>query len=404
MGKIKDFIWILMIIFLISCNNEKEATTPSGEYLVVTQEIIENYNDGSISKEIINYIYEQDSDIFWKKAEFLDSSGKIYKTITREFDAKRFPIKEISDDGTGVNEVYIVEYSPQNYELLSRIEYEGGLTENNKIRAIKYKYDTAGYLISEESIKFSRDSAFTNVEGNKIEEYMLIQPLLPNISRPKGNFLIAEDYTLLKMFLTKKMKEKTSSELPVGSLYFTVEQKINENNIPEYSKVTRPSKSANPEPNLPEEEWYEIEYDGLGNLLTLTGYSKQSKDSSSDENVKNYYEYDDAGIVKSIKQYKYNPLTKEYDLLHNSREFKWIDPKIKSPKNFIDYSLNEERTCYHRKIYSAFSKNIEKYDSTEKIVTYSECSYPLDKKPDKPELKLTKKVTYKFRKINIKQN
>lgn len=404
MKKIKGFIWIFAIILLFSCNNGKETASIQNEYLIVTQEITENYNDGSVTKEIINYIYEQDSDIFWKKAEFLDSAGKVYKTITREFDAKRFPIKEIYDDGTGVNEVYVVEYSAKNYEPLRRVEYEGEPSENNKIRETKFRYDTAGYLISEESIKFCRDSEFINVEGNKIEEYQLIQPLLPTFSRPKGNFLIAEDYTLLKMFLTKKMKEKTSSELPVGNLFFAVEQKINEKNIPEYSKVTRHSKAGSPEPNLPEEEWYEIEYDGLGNLLTLTGYSKQSKDSSSNENVKSFYEYDDAGMVKLIKQYKYNPLTKEYDLIHNFREFKWIDPKIKSPRNFIDYSLNEERTCYHRNIYSVFSKNIEKYDSTEKVVVYSECSYPLDKKPDKPEMKLKKKVTYKFKKIYINRS
>lgn len=382
---------IISVFIFIKCSKD-DTTSEKNEFLRIVEEKITDIENKSITNII--YEYEQEKDVFWKKAIHKDSAGNILKTIEREFNENRFPIKEkIIEMGT-LTSYSELKYNEKIYELELKEDFEKDGEKFVKVASNKYNYDNDGYLISIEYKKFSKDNNFKNVNGeNIVHEYKLRMFPLKQ-SRPKGNFIITYFVEDRKMYLTKEQKEKSPKEYEkykVGDVIETEYTKFNEEGIPLYYKTTTPECVDHPG-----EEWFKFEKDGLGNLITLTGYANEKFDSITAGNNEMRLEYDDNGMISSIQEFKYNPKTGQFDDFHDSKRFVWFDPKVNSVKSYIDATKEKVHICTHSETHRISLEKIEKYDQNEKIIQYFRVVYPLKEVPENPEPKLYKTIKQKF--------
>ena len=400
MKLIKQILIILLFLTLLSCSKCSKDKEPSNnEFLKFTNEINEVYDSNKVTKEIIDYVYDKPEDIFWEKAIYKDSAGTIKKTIDREFDNDRFPIKETITEGGTITEISEIKYSHTNYELLSLVAYNRSINESSKLRSKKYIYDNEGYLISQEVTIFSSNPNFKNVDGNNIVQSYTLRFFPKTTSKPKGNQIITYFIEKNKEYFDGSISEnsKEQPKYKIGDISQLEETQFDEEGIPTHYKAIRPS-----EPDKPTEEWYKPEKDGLGNIVSLTSFPDSTFETNNEKSIEINLEYDDQGIISKIEEFKFNPETKKFDIFHDLKSFIWNDPMIKSVHNYIEASYKNEHKCYHKKVYTINETRIEKFSDGEKIVTKFSASYPNDRIPQNPEPKLKRKSIIKYQKIEKK--
>jgi hypothetical protein len=158
----------LLIILLIACEQKETVQTPD-EFVVITEEIVENYDSVLVDTEYITYEYAGENDYFWQKKVVKDTAGNVIKVVEREFDQNGMPIKEVVTDeiGTQIDKA-VLKYDPKTMELIQKDQYEGEIADENKTRTVIYHYDEEGYLISEEVKVYTEDDSF---QKHKREQY-----------------------------------------------------------------------------------------------------------------------------------------------------------------------------------------------------------------------------------------
>ncbi|MFP4370569.1 MAG: hypothetical protein ACLFR2_13410, partial [Candidatus Kapaibacterium sp.] len=121
------FIILLTAGFLASCSEEtaQKSEDQQEEFIRVLSKTTETYNEEGTDIETVEYSYTERSDMFWQKAEFKDSEGRIIKLVRREFNEKGLPVLEKTEElGTVVSTVE-TEYCPHSYYLLEKTVYNG---------------------------------------------------------------------------------------------------------------------------------------------------------------------------------------------------------------------------------------------------------------------------------------
>ncbi len=371
---------------------------PGGDEIIrYTKKTVERYQDGKVSKETIDYIYEQPGDIFWKRELLKDSEGNIIRETIREFDGNRFPVSEVVTDELGTqSEKYKVKYSPDNLQLLERTEYEGDFVESDKVRHITYEYRN-GYIFAENVTKYSKPG-FRNIDGNNIEYSYRLRFILPAKNRPMGAHEIAYYIEKRKMYYTPGIAEKNPiPDLKQGDVVLEEFTEFDEDGFPEYYKKVSVSIKDEHAEHRPQEEWFKVEKSpDDGRIICITGYADKGFTKNSFETAKIYYGYDKNGWVNKIEEWRFNDTTKKFDLLHDLMTYKWFSPNISSKFDFSLYTENNEHRCYHGLVHSFSFSEIEKYQKGNIIIKEKSASYKFGNTPKKPKLELTKKVNYQY--------
>lgn len=398
--KISSILLMAVLLFASCSNKEKDAPSDKNEFIRYTQALIESYGSSpeDIDKEIIEYVYEEPNDFFWKTALHKSENGQILKTIKREFDESRFPIKEFTEEGEIISEIVVLKYDPKFYEITEKVFYNEQIAPENKVREERYYYDNEGYIESQDVTIFENNGDFKNIEGNNVKIAYTLRPFPLKHSRPKGNIMPAFFVEKYQSYFTeddKSYDKEAAKKLKVGDIYVVEETKFNEEGMPTYFRSTKPECEDHPG-----EEWFSSELDGIGNVAIITSFTNEKLDLLDKGCTRKKYEYNDQGIVVKMEEKKYNVETKEFDIPHDLTILNWMDPQVESFANFLDVSKRIEHSCSHSNLFNVIEKKIEKFADGEKIVLESRVNYPNDSIPDKIELKLRKKTTYKYEKIN----
>jgi hypothetical protein len=391
-------LFIAAIFIITSCGkNDGDSKNRKNEVIQITNETIESYSDEGVTKQIIEYVYEKSDDIFWQKAVYKDSCGNIVKQILREFNDKRFPIIEKTEEDGKLTELSKVNYSEKNYELLSREVYTYIDGDSSLSMKEKFVFDDDGYLLSHEIQKYTGDKNFKNIDGNSASMVMLERYFPGKQNRPRCNKLYFSFVENGKWYLTEDKKEQYPN-LKIGDLMEFEETKFNEEGLPYFYKVSSPECS-----DQPNNEWYNFDKDPDKKYVTsITGFMNESLDSSGAGNTEFRFEYDENGMISKIEQFRYNPQTGAFDIFHDQMVFSWVDPKISGRKSYIDLNLRSEHRCTHSQQHMIYERKVAQFDSGVKIITESRAAFPIDNVPENPKLILKKKITQNYHIIDKK--
>ena len=194
----------------------------------------------------------------------------------------------------------------------------------------------------------------------------------------------------------KKDKDCDKEKCKLGSIERLDETKFNDEGYPVHTKTTSPECSSHAS-----EEWFKIEKDGLGNVISITGYSNEALDSLNESNSKHLFTYNDKGMVSKYEEYRYNVETKKFDRFHSAKTIEWNDPGLAGDL-YLCPTYKAESYCLHRKVYSMKKRTVEKYGNGEEIIMIESGSKESDGPDPDMELKPDKKVTVKYEVIQEK--
>lgn len=387
----------LLIFILLACD-QKEAPQEDNKFVVITEEVIEKYDSVLTDTEYIHYEYANEGDFFWQKKVVKDTAGAVIKTIEREFDEQGLPVREVVTDelGTQIDKA-VLQYDPVTKQLVKRDEYEGEITDANKVRTIIYHYDDEGYLIKEEIKDYADADDFENVNGTKVEEHYVLRFLPQKQSRPKG--LHETVYMIEKRiaYVTPELKEDMGGEVgDVGEIYLESKTMFDENGLPLTYESTH---GDDHDASL---EFYDVEKDEAGRIVSITSYLNESLDSASFANNKWIFEYTDDGMFKGYEEYKYNDSTEVFDLFHDARSFDWRNMDMPLKYNFTLGAECNEHFCWHRKRYSKNIETIEKFGDGEIVITHYSYGGPMDLPTRDVETDKTKVIRKKYKIVEEK--
>lgn len=387
-----------------ACGTEEEpapAEEPKNEFVQIVKEIINEYDSVLVDRQIIDYTYEKPDDYFWVKAEYKDTLGKIFKTISRKLDEKsRMPVSEEVKDELGLTENYELKYCPECYELISKIEFVEGV----KVSETKWAYDD-GYLMSIETINFSKDSSYKNVDGNNITSMFKQRPIVAKVNRLKGNHDFGFVTEMHKVYYTERLHKRLNIEgLNIGAVYFESKTGFDKAGYPFNLKIynARQPEGESCEPT--DKEYYKIDTTGLiGKLTSIEGYNDKEFTIASVQNTRKEYEYDEKGILNAIKEYKYNDSTKAYDLMHDIQAAEWKAPDFNAKYDAVVAAKKNENICYHRGKHSFMETKVDKYADGEIIISEYSGEWDKGQAPADPELKKIKQTSIDYRKVAVKK-
>lgn len=383
----------LLILVLVSCGAQKEKPEGnySDSYVKIVSENVETYSDEGVSKESIEYIYETPDDYFWKKAIYKDQSGAIIKTIEREFDADRNPIKEFTRElDSAVTASEIVSFDHNSKILTGKITFDGEPIPENMKMSYKFFYDN-GKLIAEEVERFSAEPEFKNKEGNNVTMKYRLRYFPSDDSRPAGNYQTSYLIENLTRYFTPKDKERTGLNLKIGDVYLTDSAKFNEAGLPVYRNSQEPECES-----ALNQEWFKIEKDAKGKLQSITGYCNEKLDSNAENNTRIQFAYNQSGQLSKITEYKYNAGTKKFDKIHDTKTYVFYGMEFSSDYNAADVDLLHEHYCLGEKQFNVSHTKIVKFEGGEKIIEEHTGSYPGDYTGKLPEMKLKQRRTIKY--------
>lgn len=387
----KHAIYLLVIIFVASCGKKSEpATETENTYLKTLSETIETYEDGQKETGTVEYAYEVPDDYFWKKAIFKDDKGEIEKTIEREFDVNRFPSLEITRDAdNAVTSTIALSYYADTRQIKEKIYYDGEALPENKKMGYKYYYEN-GRLIAEEVERYA-GADFTNSEGNNVSMSYKMRYFPAPDSRPQGSYQTAyftENYT---RFFTERDKEKSGLNLKIGDVYQTEKTEFDQSGKPKYKFSEEPECCS-----ALNEEWFAADKDGIGNLLSITGFSNEKLDSHKENNTKIVFEYDDKAQLRKIIEFKYNEQTKQFDKVHDTKTFAFYGAEYLSDFNAVEADILSEHFCLGEKIFKVTHTKVVKFADGEKMIERHTGSYSGEYTGKLPEMKLQSRRIIKY--------
>ena len=353
---------ILIALMLASCGSRQKPVPESDTYLIVTREVIEEFDSsGCNSKVVIDYEYEYETDFYWKKANYKDSLDRVQKIITREFDDYRFPILETTIESSGEKKLRVVKYSNQNYELISNDEYDGEVKPENLIYSYKYNYDQGGYLITSEYKEYCNDADYKNVDANTLKEFYTLRYLPNNTNRPRGYHDILSLVESRRRYYTKRDKPDSNK---VGDIMIDETTTFDSDGYPEHYKAS----GIIPE-GMNKEEWYSIRKDTGGNILEYTSYIDTNYRKSNENCSQHIFVYDSSNMIKMVVINKYNDVTKKYDLFTDERKYEWIAPWVRGKKDYTELNYKQEHVDTKAEKAWMHSSEIVKIDEIgEKII------------------------------------
>lgn len=404
---------------MLSCSGSQEdpAETKAEQFMQITSKVVEQYSETGTETENIEYVYNSPKDFFWAKAVHKDGSGEIIKEVVRELDDKGMPVTEKIIELETVTETSDVKYCPHSYFLLEKTIYNGEKNENNMTMKVKNNYEE-GWLLNQETEIYSTDPEYKNENGSKLLRYFKLRFFPSKESRPKGPnetiFFVEE----MKTFCSckegeecdsdksgkhagegmkkghgegKNKKDSDKKECKYGHLESFTTTEFSPEGYPVHMKTT----AAGCE-NDPTEEWYKIEKDGIGNVISITGYNNKEMTETTGRNHKIFLEYNSEGLISKSAEYKYNKETEKFDRMHDVKTFKWVDPGFMGHVKVLYPTKTEENYCYGSKTYSKTATTIEKFENGEKIITKSSFSQESDAPMDNAELKPKEKIIMKY--------
>jgi len=384
----------LLIILLISCE-KKEAVQNPDEYIIITEEVIETYDSVLVDTELITYEYANDNDYFWQKKVVKDTAGIVIKSIEREFDQNGLPIKEVVTDeiGTQIDKA-VLKYNPKTMELIQKDQYEGEIADENRTRTVMYHFDDDNYLISEEVKIYEDDENFKNINNDNVKDHYVLRFLPNKENRPKGNHETVYMVEKRVMYITPEIKEEEGDEIgEIGEVYLESNTKFDDNGLPlTYESTHGDDHDAS-------QEYFKVEKDESGKILSITGYLNEALDSATFANEKWVFEYTDDGLYKSYEELKYDDTTATFTLFHDGSSVEWHKMDLPLKYDFILSAGTQEHYCWHRQRYSKKMEKIEKFDDGEIVITEYSFSKPQDKPNRDVELEKTRVTKMKYKKV-----
>ncbi len=402
MQKLLSLALLAAVLFISACGNKgtTENAVEKDAYIRPVTKTVETYNEDATEKEIIEYTYEKPSDFFWVKAEYKAEDGTVNKLVKREFNEKRLPVKEITEELETVTETVVTKYCPHSYFLLEKTVYNGEEAPENKDYTMTYTFEQ-GYLISEEYVKFNNDPEFKNAEGTNVEMTSKYRYFPAPEFRHEGPQDAAFFVDEVKAYFTKddqkrieESGQKPEKEFKIGDLYWVTRTDFNEEGIPTHMVAGE----AECEHHATE-EWYKIEKDDKGRVIGVIGYSDDKMENITPKNMKYSYSYDADGKLASIEENRYNPDTKEFDKFHDGQKFNFKEVDFVTGKQKFLFTSNakiSEHYCYGAKAYSYNEDKIVSYDKTQKVVEKYKGGYEGEFQGRQAEHKLVAKEITKF--------
>ncbi len=389
-------VTVLLIIFaLMACSEASKETAKEDaapEYMKVTSQVTETYGDEGAEKEIVEYSYEKESDDFWVKAEYKDAEGNVMKTVKRELDENRMPVKEMTEELGMVTETIVTKYDPETHLLVEKTIYDGEPAEENKTQMLRNNYED-GCIISQETFRYSSDEDFKNEEGTAVESYVKLNALPAKENRPKGDFMPAFFVSEMKQYCTAEEKDEGCKDkteaCSKGHIENHIMTKVSDEGYPLFMTTNEPECEHHAA-----SEYYKVEKDGLGNVVAIVGYKDSAFTESTPGNMKKVFVYNDKGMIHKYAEYFYNDETGKYDRMHRSANINWVKSDVDNPACEYAPSVYEESYCYGRKVYSVTQEKINKFSGGEKIVEVSSFSEKSETGPVPEKIKLepSKKV------------
>jgi hypothetical protein len=383
----------LLIILLIACENQETTKVPD-EFIVITEEVVEKYDSVLVDTEYIYYEYANENDYFWNKKVVKDTAGVVIKSIEREFDESGLPIKEVITDeiGTTIDKT-VLKYDPDTKELLREDQYEGEITDADRVRTVIYHYED-GYLISEEVMVYDEDENFKNINGDNVKDHYVLRFLPNKENRPKG---LNETVFMIDkrvMYVTPELKEEFGDDIAeIGEIYLESKTVFDENGIPiSYESTHGDDHDA-------AKEFFKVEKDEDGKIVSISGYLNEELDSASFANEKWVFEYDESGVFKSYEEYKYNDSAAVFDLFHDAKSIEWITLDTPLKYDFILSNEISEHYCWHRTRYTKSTHKVEKFSDGEIEIVHYSFADEQDKPNRDVELDKTKVVKMKYKMV-----
>jgi len=387
----------LMIFLLLACEQKQTLQTPE-EFIVITEEVIEEYDSVLVDTQFITYEYAKENDYFWQKKVVKDTAGKVIKMIEREFDQSGMPIKEVVTDeiGTQIDKA-VLKYDPKTMELVQKDQYEGEIADENRTRTVIYNYDDGGYLISEEVKVYADDEKFKNVNGDNVKDHYVLRFLPDKKNRPKGYHETPFMIEKRVMYVTPEIKEEEGDSIAaVGEIYLESKTIFDDNGLPVSYESTH---GDDHDANL---EYFKVEKDKDGKILSIEGYLNKALDSATFANEKWVFDYTADGLFKSYEEYKFDDTTSTFSLFHDGKSVEWHKSDTPLKYDFTLSSETQEHYCWQRKRYSKTVQKVEKFADGEILITEYSYGEPQDKPNRNVELEKTKVIKMKYKKVNEK--
>jgi hypothetical protein len=387
-------IFPLLIIMLIACEQKETVQTPD-EFVVITEEIVEKYDSVLVDTEYITYEYAGENDYFWKKKVVKDTAGNVIKVVEREFDQSGMPVKEVVTDeiGTQIDKA-VLKFDPKTMELIQKDQYEGEIADENRTRTVNYHYDDDGYLISEEVKVYTEDDDFKNINGINIKDHYTLRFMPDKKNRPKGYHETPFMIEKRVMYITPEIKEEEGDAIAeIGDIYLESKTVFDENGSPVSYESTH---GDDHDAAL---EYFKVEKDADGKILSIAGYLNEALDSASFANEKWVFDYTEDGLFKSYEEYKYDDTTSTFNLFHDGKSVEWH--KFETPLKY-DFTLSsetQEHYCWHRNQYSKTVQKVEKFADGEILITEYSVSEPQDKPNRDVDVDKTKVIKMKYKKV-----
>ncbi len=407
MQKYLSLAFLAAMLFISACGNmETKVEEETITQIRPITKIVETINEDGTEKEIIEYTYEKPEDFFWIKAEYKAEDGTINKVVKRELGEDRLPIKEITEELETITETVVTKYCPHSYFLLEKTVYDGEQASENLSHTLVYHFEK-GYLISEEYTKFSKDPEFKNVEGRNVEMVSKYRYFPAPEYRHEGPQDAAFFVDEIKAYFTKedqeKIKEsgeKPEKEFKVGDLQWVAHTDFDEQGIPTHMVAGEAECEHHAK-----EEWYKIEKDDKGRVVSIIGYNDDKMETLTPKNMKFTYSYDANGKLNKIEEHRYNAETKEFDRFHDAQNFDFREVDFVSGKQKFLFTANAkvaEHYCAGARAYSYNQEKIVSYDKTQKVVEKYKGGYEGDFQGRKADVKLVGKETTKFEDVATK--
>lgn len=379
----KKISYLFLLLFIVSACGEKaeQIVEDQKEYMQIQQVITEKIAESGVEKEIIEYTYTNPNDIFWQKAVYKDASGEIEREEIREFDKDGFPISQITKELGEVTESQDLKYCHHCYHAEEITNYDGA-KEDGKMRSKVIMKYSDNYVMGKEIIKYSKDPEYKNVDGDNAVMRYTMEVMPATSSRPRGDFM--------PTFFIKEMKRYNDS----GKVEMLMTTNVDKDNYPNYFKTDEPECA-----HETTEEWYKVEKDGLGNVISITGHKNKELTEIAATNTQTSFNYDGNSFVTEVIDARYNEETKEFDQYHDKQKYEWKKSGINNPKLEYYANMTNEHYCFGGKHYTVQEKRVEKFADGEKVVVVYEFSMPSETgmQPDSVKLEKTKTITTKYK-------
>ena len=275
------------------------------------------------------------------------------------------PIQEYAVDELGETDyIYELEYAPDTYLLLKKVEYNNRtIALENKSAEYSYTYKD-GVLITSTTVTYSTDSNYINVDNSKVTDEITIRYLPSAAQRSQGTIETFNRVEKHRKYATPQLIEQWElKNIKSGDIYYTEETKFDTKGFPIEYISTDPTAGDD---HRFSREYYVVKSDDKGRIAELTPYSNEKRDSLGKDALMWKFSYDNDGRIKQVNEFMLNVENNKFDLTHGREDYTWY-AVAPSQLELSTAGVISEHFCQHRKVYSKTATIIEKFNKAEKI-------------------------------------